>query len=319
VAGRIVSIIIPSYNSSNTLPRVLRSVLEQQGDHIREVIVVDSSDDDSIWQIEEQFISLGVQFINSGSRVIAAVQRNIGAAQATGSILLFLDSDVIPRPGYVDAIVRAHAAGCRAGFGGVVVPGFQRTNLLALAQYYTQLSEYIPRGPRRRKSLILGCNNFCERELFWESGGYPPIRASEDVVYGHNLGRHAPIWFVPDAAVAHIFRESLVGFLRYQKFLGQWAVRYRRQQTVNGFSNETMLGDRLGRMQALALSPAFFFSKIMRIVPRIASAGASHILRFIPVLPLFIVGMLLWTTGFVQEAGRFNEPKRGAHEHRSNL
>jgi len=297
-----VSIIIPSYNSALTLPGTLRSILKQKSDHIREVIVVDSSDDRAMAQVEETYRALGVKFIHAGTRVIAAIQRNIGAERAKGSLLMFLDADVLLRPDYVSMIVSARQAGIRAGFGSVALPRVQRNSLVAAAQYYAQLSEYLPCGARRRKGLILGCNNFCDRDLFSFSGGFPPMRMSEDAVYGHNLGKLTSIWFVPEATVEHVFRQSLTEFFRYQQLLGQWAVRYRRARNDGGDKFATSASGKLSRVLPLVFGPAYFVTKILRIVPRVFAAGVPHVVRFIAVLPLFVVGIVYWTKGFVREA-----------------
>ncbi len=293
MSDRIVSIVIPSYNSAPTLSLTLRSVLRQLGDHVREVIVVDSSDDGALNGLAQEYGSQGVRFITSGVRVIAATQRNIGARSSAGELLLFLDADVILEPDYVDKIVGAYRSGCRAGFGSVKMASFQRTRLLPLAQYYAQLSEYLPSGNRRRKELILGCSSFCERRLFDLSGGFPEMLASEDVVYGRNLARLTPIWFIPEAVVAHVFRDALRPFFRHETLLGTYVARYRSDGSRPLWSRGAL---------PLLLAPLFFWVKALRVVSRTLASGPIHVLRLLLIFPILLLGLAFWTGGFVKGA-----------------
>lgn len=308
---KLVSIIIPAYNSSGTLKWTLPTIISQDASLIEDILVVDSSDDGTTEALIEKFSSQGIRFINSGTRIMPAIQRNIGARMSRGRLLLFLDSDVLLEKDYVRKIVARYQAGCKAGFGSVELPDFQKRKALALAQYYVQLNEYIPRGEARKKPFFLGCSNFCDRELFEAAGGYPPIRASEDVLYGQNVNERESIWFVPEARVQHIFRESWKGFLANQRMLGKYVALYRKGEKRRWFYNP---------IASIPLFPAFFVFKILRILPRIAAAGSVHVAQFLLVSPLFNLGIAYWCIGFIegtreeQEASRVaNAPRMSTH------
>jgi glycosyltransferase involved in cell wall biosynthesis len=288
-----VSIVIPAFNSSKTLAYALPSVLSQERSLIREIVVVDSSDDGLMSGIIAEFEPKGVRFINSGTRVMPAIQRNIGARASSGDMILFLDSDVILEPDYVAKIAGYFRQGRKAGFGSVTIPDFQMRKVAVVAQYYLQLNEYLPSGKPRQKPFILGCSNFVDRADFEKIGGYPEIRAAEDVLYGFRLNRVCPIWFLPDASVAHIFREDWKGFFRNQELLGKYVARYRKEESG---------GIAFRGIMPILLFPVFLAVKWLRIAPRIAAAGIRHSLRSFAVAPAFFLGLLHWGKGFVREA-----------------
>ncbi len=227
--SKSISVIIPSYNSTATISYTLDAILSKQPDAIKEIIVVDSSEDPEFENIVRRYETLGVCFINAGIRVMPAKGRNTGAQHATGEILIFLDSDVIPADTYFQDILNALERGYLAGGGGITAPPFQKRNPIALAQYYLQLNEYIPAGKERIKPFLPGCNLFCHKDIFRESGGFPEIRAAEDVIFGINVSKITDVWFIPDARVSHIFRLSFTSFLTNQILLENTAALYRKQ------------------------------------------------------------------------------------------
>ena len=89
----LVSVVIPAYNSQRYIPSCIDSVLNQSYDKIEVIIVDDGSTDDTINIIsayKDDRIKLFTQH-NAG----AAVARNYGVSNATGSWIAFVDSDDI--------------------------------------------------------------------------------------------------------------------------------------------------------------------------------------------------------------------------------
>lgn len=84
----LVSIIIPTYNEENFLPKLLRSI-KRQTYRNKEVIVADAKSRD---KTRELAASYGAKVVEGGA---VAAGRNNGARCAKGDILLFLDADVI--------------------------------------------------------------------------------------------------------------------------------------------------------------------------------------------------------------------------------
>ncbi len=288
-----ISIIIPSYNSALTIHYTIETVLAQIHQFDCEMLIIDSSDDGITESVIAKYLSDNVRMIKSGIRVMPARQRNIGAAEATGELLIFLDSDVIPCNDFIKKIYEAYKTGYTAGCGSLSLAPFQMKKKVVVAQYYLQLNEYMPSGIRRVKDFPAGASTFCSKEVFIAAGGYPEMRAAEDVVFGLAINKITRLWFLPDAVSAHIFRENKNGFYSNQKLLGRYVAIYRKSM---GKMVETP------KIIMYVLYPGFFFIKLYRILPRILSSEPKHIFSLLRVLPLFLTGLHYWTMGFISGA-----------------
>lgn len=90
-----LSIIIPTFNEEEHLPRLLKSI-ESQTFKDLEVIIADAHSDDSTREIAEGF---GAKIVDGG---LPGPGRNRGADAASGGLLLFLDADVVfPSKGWL--------------------------------------------------------------------------------------------------------------------------------------------------------------------------------------------------------------------------
>jgi len=284
-----VSIIVPSYNSYKTIGYTLEHILTQSAiNMVKEIIVVDSSDDEFTVPLIKKFTDPRIQFITSGIRVMPAIQRNIGAQKATGDLFAFIDSDAYPAHDWLEKIIEAYGCGIKLGGGSYRVPEFQLKNKVALGQYYLEFNEFINAGSAREVRLLPSCNLFAERMLFHRVQGFPEIRASEDSLFGLKANKICPMIFLPQAAVFHIFRENREHFLNNQVLIGKYIYIYRLAFYKSFY---------LRRLLPLFI-PAILFFKFLRIVLRIIKAGPGHFPAFIKSLPVFILGLLSWMKGF---------------------
>lgn len=95
-----VSIIIPTYNSGETLPECLKSV-HGQNYPFYEVIVVDNFSNDDTSKTAKEFGAKITQ-----RKCNPALARNIGIANSTGKYILFLDSDQVLSLSVIEECVR---------------------------------------------------------------------------------------------------------------------------------------------------------------------------------------------------------------------
>lgn len=102
----LVSVVIVSRNSKETIRRCLDSILKQSYQDI-EVVVVDSSDDGTERIIEEYKRKSEFPFvvIRQEPRGVGAA-RNAGIETAKGEVLLYVDADCYIPPDYVDKAVK---------------------------------------------------------------------------------------------------------------------------------------------------------------------------------------------------------------------
>ncbi len=287
-----VSIIIPAYNSAKTLRYTLESIVNLKGDYVKETLIVDSSDDGNMPELMTAFKKhKNIKLIDAGTRVMPAIGRNIGAKKATGKLLVFFDADVIVNDDYLEHIVAAYNEGILAGGGSIIVPSSQKWHPVAVSQYYLQLNEYLPSGNKRPKEFFPGCNIFCDKKLFNKVGGFPEVRAAEDVLLGKAINKHTQQWFIPKATVAHLFRLDWLGIGKNQRMLGKYIAIYRKGEKHSIIYKGIF---------PLLLFPIFFTYKHALTIPRIFKSGIKNICKFLLITPLYSWGILFWTIGFTQ-------------------
>ncbi|TVR72824.1 MAG: glycosyltransferase family 2 protein [Sphaerobacteraceae bacterium] len=102
-SGVSVSLIIVSFNGRSLLRDCLES-LEAQIRRPDEVIVVDNgSSDQSVSMVRDEFP--WVRLIEAGENLGFAAGNNLGIRAATGEIIILLNNDTIPAPGFVESIL----------------------------------------------------------------------------------------------------------------------------------------------------------------------------------------------------------------------
>ena len=98
-----ISVIIPAYQAEDHLGSCLEGLRQQtSGASQYEVIVVDDHSGDQTAEIAR---SQGVRLLQHEHNRGAAAARNTGAAAALGDTLLFIDSDVVPEPTLIAAVL----------------------------------------------------------------------------------------------------------------------------------------------------------------------------------------------------------------------
>jgi len=299
-----VSVIIPAYNSSATIGFTIEGIRKQSAySSVLEIIVVDSSDDDhSHDDLKKQEDGI-LRVIRSGYRVIPAIQRNIGARDAKGDLLCFIDSDAYPEDDWLEQILVCYEKGIHIGGGSYKVPQTQRRSKIAYAQYFIEFSQFIGYGKEGPVDIVPSCNIFCDRELFMKDTGFPEVRASEDSLFCLKMGKHERLTCIPRAVVYHIFREKPEHFLSNQRMLGKYIFLFRRQSYDNFYYKGIM---------PYLLFPAFIIFKFARIFVRVLRTGKFHnVLYFFLALPLMVRGLAAWSAGFIDGVKEYNSEQKG--------
>ena len=90
-----ISLIIPTYNSKDSLKKCIRTVLNQNTQDSYEIIVTDDGSTDGTHNFMNYYQEIkNIKYIHH-ENVWLAENRNIGARQSKGDILIFLDADMI--------------------------------------------------------------------------------------------------------------------------------------------------------------------------------------------------------------------------------
>jgi len=100
----LVSAIIVTYNRKDEVIECVESVLRSTYKKI-EVIVVDNASLDNTADVLEEKFSGKVQLIRSEKNIYAGGGRNLGAANAKGEYLLFIDSDNVIAPDMIEQLL----------------------------------------------------------------------------------------------------------------------------------------------------------------------------------------------------------------------
>jgi glycosyltransferase involved in cell wall biosynthesis len=171
-----VSVILVAHNRANSLPVVLSHLERQTFPTGRyEVVVVDNASDDGTLDTVSRYacgapVCIRTVRQEAGGEVAA---RNLGAREAAGRWLLFLDDDVIPGPALIEAHVSAqelHAS--RACVYGVVAP-HPRLRRGALTRWYLPENRIDPAGEDIHFYEWSSENLSMPRNLFTDGGGFP--------------------------------------------------------------------------------------------------------------------------------------------------
>ena len=177
------SLVIPAFNESRYLPRLLDSVEVARAAYgaapgAIEVVVADNdSTDDTAAVAAER----GCRVVRQPKRVISAV-RNAGAAVARGHVLAFLDADSVLHPNTLEAIDRALADDVIGGATGVTMDRWSAGALMIFAA-----QELAGRATGWDTGLV-----FCRRPDFLAVGGYDEtVLYAEDFVFYSALRRLA--------------------------------------------------------------------------------------------------------------------------------
>lgn len=170
-----VSVILVAHNRAESIPVVLSHLERQTFPPARcEVVVVDNASSDGTLDTVSRYacgapICIRAVRLESGGEIAA---RNLGAREAAGRWLIFLDDDVIPGPALVEAHVAAqelHAG--RACVHGVVAP-HPRLRQGVLSRWFLPENRIDPSGEDIQFYEWSAENLSMPRDLFWEGGGF---------------------------------------------------------------------------------------------------------------------------------------------------
>lgn len=115
-----VSVVIPTYNRSETVCDCVESVLAQKDAELEVVVVDDCSQEDVRGALKKRFGGdPRVRCVRNSRNMLVAASRNAGAEASSGGYLLFLDNDNILEPG---AVAQMLACFGRHPDAGLVAP-----------------------------------------------------------------------------------------------------------------------------------------------------------------------------------------------------
>lgn len=214
-----ISVVIPTFNRRDRLARVLESLARQDLAEPFEVIVVsDGSTDTTDDYLRSADVPLPVVALTQRNQGPSAA-RNLGVANASSELVLFVDDDVVPAPGLVRTHLAAHRSlGERmAVIGPMINPSDHEMSPWVaweqqmLAKQYRDMSNGVYAATARQ--LYTG-NASMRAADFNEAGGFDTrFRRAEDVELAYRLD---------DIAVRFHFAPEAIGLHYAERSYGAW-------------------------------------------------------------------------------------------------
>ncbi|WP_265112369.1 glycosyltransferase family 2 protein [Halosolutus halophilus] len=112
------SVVVPTYNRADVLPRTLDSVREQTFQEF-EIVVVDDGSTDNIAAVVDQYPDDRIRYVSHETNRGPSAARNTGIRAAEGKYVSFLDSDDELKPTFLERSIetlRAESAECAGTF-----------------------------------------------------------------------------------------------------------------------------------------------------------------------------------------------------------
>ena len=215
---RTVSIVIPALNEGRTVARLIKTIQNQSpaGWTVEVVLVDDGSTDDTVAVAR----AARAQVVELGDRTGGgnpAVARNRGARAASGTLLVFLDADCLPAPGWLDRLLEGHAAGAAVVGGALDLP--PGLPAMARCDYYCGWYHVHSRRPAGEVPNHPPGNLSVRRDAFVRTRGFteqqPIAYAHEELVWQAEVRRTGGrVMFDPSAIVYHYNRPGFRNLLR---------------------------------------------------------------------------------------------------------
>lgn len=243
----LVSIIVPIYNSADTLPDLLRSLVAQDYPHARlEVLLINNGSVDQSADVADRFWAdmpfwIGWHTVRRKGKAGAL---NAGIQLARGEYIMNVDSDVVLAP---DAIRQAVAGmeaqpDLGAATGAIAVldrpHGTWTQRMLATCEQFEYIAAFRVARPQQTRLnavyTLAGAFSFFRRRVLLKSSLYNTDTVSEDTDLTFDIYEHQPEWRIgclPDA-VAYVHPiESLTALyaqrLRWQRGQLEVSARHR--------------------------------------------------------------------------------------------
>jgi len=239
--GFAVSLVVPVRNEEASLPALLESI-RRQTHQPADVILVDGGSTDATVRLARELAAADerLRVIEAGDATPGR-GRNVGIGAARSEWIALTDAGISLEPAWLENLLRVVRADPQVSvvYGNYeAAPGgfFERCAALV----------YLPPKEARAGALIRGpfiASTLLRREVWEAVGGFPDLRAAEDLFFMEHIERlkfktgYAPdatVWWQLQPTLAKTFRRFML-YSRHNVWVGrQWDWHYRlaRQYAV---------------------------------------------------------------------------------------
>ncbi|MGH7631853.1 MAG: glycosyltransferase [Gemmatimonadales bacterium] len=281
-----VSVVIPCYRHAGLLRRCLEGVAwDRQGDTF-ETIVVNIGADPVVAGLAAEFP--GVRLVASAERLWPGAARNRGARAAQGELLLFLDADCVPEPGWVRAATAALETGARL-VGGPVLD-LLPNHPIAVSDNLLQFAEYPADRPEGPVTKFPGCSLAIRRTDFEALGGFPEqLRMGEDTRFSTAALARWPggLHFARAMRARHRGRTGLRDFITHQTWLGY----------ARGLLGSDLAPSQRRLAEHAVMAPAVALKRLSYILGCTLRWHPTRVPAAVALTPLLAMGLLGYAVG----------------------
>jgi glycosyltransferase involved in cell wall biosynthesis len=213
------TIVIPTYNERDDARISIESAVSQSYSN-KEILVVDDSSDHTP-EIIKEYEKKGVVYVR-GNKKGCCGARNLGAKQATGDVIVFLNADTALPPDFLEKIKPHYENG--ADYLLVRAEAINQDR--NLSRYWEMLGRY-ENDNFDKKNMQWSEGFSCRREAAASVGFFPgnfSIRFCRDWVLGANLAKAGFKKIIDDSIkVTHRVPETLKEFFYFREIRGRFA------------------------------------------------------------------------------------------------
>jgi GT2 family glycosyltransferase len=218
----MISVIIPTFNDSETIEMCLKTLSEQQYPHFEVIIVNDGSTDHSLEKIKKAIKSynkIDFRLISFRFKRGVSLARNAAIKEARGKIFVFSDGDCYFEKNWLEQLIEPlqdPVNGCCGGPDQVPLDSTPKTKCIDYSMHSLFASGRIRRGTMNlAKYAPSGCNMAVRRDVIERVGDFNPflkIRGEEkELVHRIRQAGYAVV-YVEWAWVWHHRRPTIKSF-----------------------------------------------------------------------------------------------------------
>src|SRR5437016_6971839 len=285
-----LSVIVPCYTAERTIRQSLNSIISQRTDVEFDVIVVDSSSDQTARIVEHEFPS--VRLIKLNERAFAGVARNVGIRATRAPYCLMIDSDCVAEPDLIERATARHREDNYAAVGGSLANGTPQS-ISGTIGYLIEFKEFMPSAPMRLVQSVPTANVTYRRETLERYDCFDEVMwLAEDIsLHWRMFQAGERILFDPSIKVRHLNKSGWRQVLYYQIDLGRYSAIARRRGGLPG-------GILLTYPPLILLMP---FARLLRAFRWFAKNDRRILSKLLLIWPAYLLAASFWSYGFLTE------------------
>jgi GT2 family glycosyltransferase len=235
-----LSVVIPTYNRRESLCRCLQGALacETSGLAVVVHVVDDGSTDDThamVEQLQRENANGPIHLTyHTQANQGPGAARNLAVAAADTDVVVFLDDDCVPQPGWLKALAATPWPADVGAVGGRIISP-ESDNWVSRYCRFLRYNEFPPLNSEGRLDFVDTANSAFLRGVILKIGGLEPLVSgggeAHDLSWRISLEGYR-LLYQPEAVVLHYHRETLQALTRaffrkgyrgrYRAYLSGW-------------------------------------------------------------------------------------------------